>query len=99
VGFTVEEVSVVGFTAAVLAVALWLPDASEAESVAAAAESALEGRASQVAFRTLPAQDLGSLPLVVHHPDSLCMMDDLLDPLLLTSRPIVARWLQRPVHR
>jgi len=93
------EVSVVGSTAAAFVVALWLPDMLAAESAAAAAESALADRTFQIAFRTLLAQDPGSLPLVIHHPDSLCMMDDLLDPLLLTSGPIVARWLQWPVHR
>jgi len=101
VGFTVEdlevevsmvEVSVVGSTAVVLAVALWLPDML-------AAESALADRTFQIALRTLLAQDPGSLHLVIHHPDSLCMMDDLLDLLLLTSGPIVARWLQWPAHR
>jgi hypothetical protein len=70
-----------------------------AESVAAVGELALAYRTPQVAFKTLPAQGLGSLPLVIHHPDTLCMMVDLLDPLLLASGPIVARWLQSPVHR
>jgi len=108
VGFTVEdlevevsmvEVSVVGSTAVVLALALWLPDMLAAESAAAAAESALADRTFQITLRTLLAQDPGSLHLVIHHPDSLCMMDDLLDLLLLTSGPIVARWLQWPAHR
>ena len=48
-----------------------LPDTSEAESAAAAVESALADRASQVAFRTLPAEGPGSLHLVIHHSDSL----------------------------
>ncbi len=75
-----EEVLVV----AVSAVALWLPDTLEAESAAAGAESgaesALAERASQVAFRTLPAQGRGSPQWVIHHPDSLSMKDDQLDP-------------------
>ncbi len=60
--------------------ALWLPDTLEAESAAAGAESALAERASQVAFRTLPAQGRGSPQWVIHHPDSLSMKDDQLDP-------------------
>jgi hypothetical protein len=105
---SMEEVSVVVFTVAALVlvvstvalmVALWPPDTLEAESGAAAVESALAEHTLQVAFPILPAQDPGSLHLVIHHPDNLCMMDDLLDPLLLTSRPIVARRLQSPVHR
>lgn len=95
---SVGEVSAVASTAAALVVALWRQDTLEAESVAAVGESALAWRARQVAFRTLLAQDPGSLHLVIHHPDSLRMMDDLLDPLLLISRPIVARWLQSPVR-
>jgi hypothetical protein len=90
-----EEVLVV----AVSAVALWLPDTLEAELAAAGAESALEERASQVLFRTLPAQGRGSPQWVIHHPDSLSMMDGLIDPLLPVSRPIMAQWLQPSVHR
>jgi hypothetical protein len=75
------EVSVVGFTAAVLAVALWLPDTLEAESAAAAAESALADRTCQVVFRTLLAQGPGSLHLGDHHPGNLSMMDDLVEPI------------------
>jgi hypothetical protein len=71
-----EEVLVV----AVSAVALRLPDTLEAESAAAGAESALAERASQVAFRTLQAQGRGSPQWVIHHPDSLSMKDDQLDP-------------------
>jgi hypothetical protein len=74
-------------------------EVSVAESACEAVESALAERASQVALRTLLAQDPGSLHLVIHHPGSLSMMDDLLDPLLPTSIAIVARWLQSPVHR
>ena len=74
------EVSVVGSTAAVLAVALWLPDMLEAESAAAAAESALADRTFQVVFRTLLAQGLGSPHLGDHHPGNLCTMDDLIEP-------------------
>jgi hypothetical protein len=73
------EVSVVGSTAAVLAVALWLPDTLEAESAAAAAESALADRTFQIAFRTLLAQDPGSLHLGGHHPGNRYMMDDLIE--------------------
>ena len=75
----VEEAS----TAVVLVVstvALWLPRMLEAESAAAGVESALAERASQVAFRTLPAQGRGSPQWVIHHPDSLSMKDDQLDP-------------------
>jgi hypothetical protein len=76
---SMREVSAVASTAAALVVAIWLPDTSEAESVAAAAESASADRTSQVAFQTLPAQDPGSLHLEGHHPGNLCMMDDLLE--------------------
>ena len=93
------EVSVVGSTAVAFVVLLWLPNTLEAESAAAAAESALADRTFQMAFRTLPAQDLGSLHLGDHHPGNLCMMDDLIEPYLPTSSPLVARWLQSPVHR
>jgi hypothetical protein len=57
-------------------------------------ELALAYRTPQVAFETLPAQDPGSLRLGDHHPGNLSMMDDLIEPFLLTSIPIVARWLQ-----
>jgi hypothetical protein len=73
------EVSVVGSTAAVLAVALWLPDTLEAESAAAAAESALADHTCHVVFRTLLAQGLGSLHLGDHHPGNRYMMDDLIE--------------------
>jgi len=74
------EVSAVASTVAALVVAGWPPDTLEAESAAAAAESALADRTCQVAFRTLPAQDHGSPPLGDHHPDNPFMMDDLLEP-------------------
>jgi hypothetical protein len=74
------EVSAVASTAAALVVALWLPDTLEAESAAGAAESALADRTSQVAFRTLLAQDPGSPHLGDHHPGNPCMMDDLIEP-------------------
>jgi hypothetical protein len=94
VGFTVEDlevevstvvaleaaVSVVVSTAVAFVVALWLPDMLEAESAAAAAESALADRTFQIAFRTLLAQDPGSLHLEDHHPGNLSMMDDLIEP-------------------
>ena len=60
----------VGFVVAVLG----------AESAAAAVESALAERASQVAFRTLLAQDPAFLHLGILHLDSLSIMDDLADP-------------------
>ncbi len=78
----VVVVLVVGSTVAALAafaVALWLPDTSEAESAAGGVESALAERTSQVAFQTLPALDRGSLHLVIHHPDSLPMKDGLIE--------------------
>ena len=74
------EVSAVASTAAALVVALWLPDTLEAESAAAAGESALADRVSQVAFQTLPAQDPGSPLLGGHHPGNRYMMDDLIEP-------------------
>jgi len=74
------EVSAVASTAGALVVALWLPGTLGAGSAAAEAESALADRTSQVAFRTLLAQDPGSPHLVVHPPDSLYMMDDLIEP-------------------
>ncbi len=64
----------------VSAVALWLPDTLEAESAAAAVESALADRTSQVGFRILPAQVLGSLHLGDRHPGNQSMKDDLIDP-------------------
>jgi len=88
------EVSVVGSTAAAFVVALWLLDMLAAESAAAAAESALADRTFQITLRTLLAQDPGSLRLGDHHPGNLSMMDDLIEPSLPTSSPIVARWLQ-----
>ena len=60
----------VGFVVAVLG----------AESAAAAVESALAERASQVAFRTLLVEGPGSLHLGVHHIASLSIMDELIDP-------------------
>jgi hypothetical protein len=89
-----EEVLVV----AVSAVALWLPGTLEAESACAAVESPLEERASQAAFRTLPAQGRDSLQWGIHHPGSLWTMDGLIGPLLPVSRPIMAQWLQPPVR-
>jgi hypothetical protein len=71
----------------------------EAESAAAAVESALADHTSQVALRTLLAQGRASLQLVIHHPGSLSMMDGLLDPFLPTSSAIMPQWLQSPVHR
>ena len=73
------EVSMGEVSAVALVVAVWLPDTLEAESAAAAAESALADRTSQVAFQTLLAQDPGSPPLGDHHPGNLSMMDDLIE--------------------
>ena len=89
----------VGSTAAAFMVGLWVSHMLEAESAVAAVESVLAERASQVALRTLPAQDPGSLRLVIHHPGSPSMMDGPLDPLLPTSQGIVPQWLQQCVHR
>jgi hypothetical protein len=52
----------------------------EAESAAAAVESALVDRAFQVAFLTLPAPDPGSLHLEDLHSGNRPMKDDLIDP-------------------
>jgi len=71
----------------------------QAESACAAVESALEERASQAAFRTLPAQGRDSLQWGIHHPGSLCIMDGLIDPLPPTLRAIAPQWLQQCVHR
>jgi hypothetical protein len=60
-------------------VALWLPDTLEVESAAGEVEWALADRSSQVGFRTLPALDRGSLHLVIHHPDSQCIMAELIE--------------------
>ena len=78
----VVVVLVVGSTVAALAfvVALWLPDTLEAESAAAAAESALAEHTSQVVFRALPAQDPGSLHLGDPHSGNLLMKDGPIDP-------------------
>jgi hypothetical protein len=51
-----------------------------AQSAAAVVELALGERTSQVALRTLLAPGRGSLQWVIHHPDSLSMMDGLIDP-------------------
>jgi hypothetical protein len=71
----------------------------EAGSAAAAVELALADRISQVAFRTLLAPDPGSLQLVIHHPGSPSIMDELIGPFLPTSQGIVLQWLQQRVHR
>jgi hypothetical protein len=52
----------------------------EAESAAAAVESALADRAFQVAFLTLPAQDRGSLHLGDPHSGNLPMKGGPIDP-------------------
>jgi hypothetical protein len=64
----------------VLAVAVSTAVALEAESAAAAVESALVEHTSQVALGTLPAQDPGFLHLGIRHLASPSMMDELADP-------------------
>jgi len=59
----------------------------------------LAERASQAALRTLLVQGRGSLQWVIHHPDSLSLMDGLIDPLPLTLPAIAAQWLQQCVLR
>ena len=76
----VVVVLVVGSTVAAFVVALWPPDMLEAESEAAAVESALVDRAFQVAFLTLSAQDRGSLHLGDHHSGNLPMKGGPIDP-------------------
>src|SRR4029077_19595683 len=88
-----------GSVSAGFVVALWLPDTLEAEAAAAVVESALADRTSQVAFPTLPGQGRGSHQWVIHHPDSLSMMEGLIDPLPPTLRAIAPQWLQQCVHR
>jgi len=68
-----------GAVSAGFVVALWLPDTLEAESAAAAVESASADPTSQVAFQTLPAQDPGSLHLGDRHPGNQSMKDDLIE--------------------
>jgi hypothetical protein len=69
-----------GAVSAGFVVALWLPDTLEAESAAAAVESALVDRAFQVGFQTLPAQDRGSLRLGDPHSGNLPMKGGPIDP-------------------
>ena len=68
-------VSTVAFVVAAL-----VADTLEAESAAAAVESALVERVSPVAFRTLPAEDPVSLHLGILHLGSLSLTDELADP-------------------
>ncbi len=77
---SMEEVSGVDSTAVALMRPLWPPDTLEAESAAAAAESALADRTFRVASRTLLAQDPGSHHLGDHHPGSQSIMADLIEP-------------------
>jgi hypothetical protein len=72
---SMEEVSVVVSTAVAFVVAVL-----EAESAAAAAESASVEHTSQVAVGTLPAEDPGFLHLGIRHLGSPSMMDELADP-------------------
>jgi len=65
----------------VVALAAFVVAVLQAESACAAVELALADRASQAANRTLLAQVRGSLQWVTHHPDSLSLMDGLIDPL------------------
>ena len=53
---------------------------SQVELVPAEAASVLAPCAPRAAFQTLLAQDPGSPHLVVRPPDSLYMMDDLIEP-------------------
>jgi hypothetical protein len=66
--------------AVVSVVAVLVADTLEAESAAVEVESALVECASRAAFRTLLAEDPGSLHLGGHHIGSLSIMDDLIDP-------------------
>jgi hypothetical protein len=78
---TVAEVSAEAVSTAVaFVVAALVADTSEAESAAAAVESALVERVSRVAFRTLPAEDPASLHLGILHLGSLSLMDEVADP-------------------
>jgi len=97
-----EAASVVVASMEVVAVVSMVEDplaVLQAESACAAVESALAERASQAPPRTLLAQGRGSLPWVIRHPDSLLMMDGLIDPLPPTLRAIAPQWLQQCVHR
>ena len=80
-------------------VALWPPDMLEAESEAAAVESASADRTSQVAFQTLPVQGLGSLHLGDPHSGNLPIKDAPIDQQRPTSRIIEVRCLLPRVHR
>ena len=64
----------------VLAVGVSTAVALEAESAAAAVESALVEHTSQVALGTLPAEDPGFPHLGIRHLGSPSMMDELADP-------------------
>jgi len=77
---TAVVLAAAAFTPVASMVALQALDALEAESAAAGVALALGERGSPVTFRTLRAQDPGSLRLVIHLPGSPCMMDDLVDP-------------------
>jgi hypothetical protein len=88
------EGSVVVFMVAASALAVL-----QAESACAAVESALADPASQAATRTLLANVRGSLQWVIHHLDSLSLMDGLIDPLPLTLPAIAPQWLQQRVLR
>jgi hypothetical protein len=84
-------------------VVVYIPAASglavlQAESACAAVESALADRAPQAATRTLLAQGPGSLQWVIHHPDSLSLMDGLIGPVPLILPAIAPQWLQQCVH-
>jgi hypothetical protein len=69
-----------GAVSAGFVVALWLPDTLEAESEAAAVESASADHAFQVAFQTLPAQGRGSLHLEDPHSGNRPLKDEPIDP-------------------
>ena len=81
VAVSMEEVSVVVSTAVAFVAAVL-----EAESAAAAVESALAEHAPHVKFRTLLAQDRASLHLGIHHIENLSIPDDLAEQLLGNDR-------------
>ena len=87
----------------VLAVAVSTAVALEAESAAAAVESALVEHTSQVALGTLPAQDPGFLHLVILRLASLSMRDGVMHrpgrPLAQEQRLIGRRILLRNDRR
>src|SRR5947208_1667920 len=88
------EDSVAVFVAGACALAIL-----QAESAWAAVVSGWAHRTFQAATLPLLAQGRGSLQWVIHHPDSLSLMDGLIDPLPLNLRAIAPQWLQQCVLR